>query len=134
VVNLQPTPLPLDEAAEAQRAKNVRDQFGFVAAGLVEYTTEYLFRDLWLRPDLSPRDRSLVVATLIASGRVAQITYHLNRAMDNELTQEQAAEVIINLAFYAGWPHDGANVRSLRSQNRIVAAPECRPVPASSRS
>ena len=58
MVNPQPAPLPLDEAAEAQRAKNVRDQFGFVAAGLVEYTTEYLFRDLWLRPDLAPRDRS----------------------------------------------------------------------------
>jgi alkylhydroperoxidase/carboxymuconolactone decarboxylase family protein YurZ len=100
-VNPQPAPLPLDEAAEAQRAKNVRDQFGFVAAGLVEHTTEYLFRDLWLRPDLAPRGRSLVtVATLIASGWVAQITY-LNRAMDNELTQEQAAEVIIHLAFCA---------------------------------
>jgi 4-carboxymuconolactone decarboxylase len=135
VVNLQPAPLPLDEAAEAQRAKNVRDQFGGVAAGLVEYTTEYLFQDLWLRPDLAPRDRSLVtVATLIPSGAVAQITYHLNRAMDNELTQEQAAEVIIHLTFYARWLHDGANVRSLRSQDRIVAAAECRPVPASSRS
>ena len=64
MVNPQPAPLPLDEAAEAQRAKNVRDQFGFVAPGLVEHTTEYLFRDLWLRPDLAPRDRSLVtVAT-----------------------------------------------------------------------
>ena len=135
MVNLPPASLPLDEAAEAQRAKNVRDQFGFVAAGLVEYTTEYLFRDLWLHPDLAPRDRSLVtVATLIASGGVAPITYHLNRAMDNELTQEQAAEVIIHLAFYAGWPHDGANVRSLRSQDRLVVAPDYRPVPASSRS
>ena len=74
------------------------------------------------------------LSALIATGQVAQIAYHLNRAMDNELTQEQGAEVITQLAFYAGWPHDGANVRSLRSQDRIVAAPECRPVPASSRS
>src|SRR5688572_23291929 len=101
-----PKPLPLDEAAEAQRAKNVGDQFGAVAPGLVDYTTEYLFRDFWLRPDLAPRDRSLVtVAALIASGQVAQITFHLNRAMDNGLTQEQAAEVINHLAFYAGWPN-----------------------------
>ena len=55
-----PQSLPLNEAAEAQRAKNVGDQFGAVAPGLVEYTTDYLFRDLWLRPDLAPRDRSLV--------------------------------------------------------------------------
>jgi 4-carboxymuconolactone decarboxylase len=101
-----PQPLPLDEGAEAQRAKNVTEQSGAVAPGLVQYTTSYLFRDLWLRPDLAPRDRSLVtVAALIASGQVAQITFHLNRAMDNGLTQEQAAEVITHLAFYAGWPN-----------------------------
>jgi 4-carboxymuconolactone decarboxylase len=100
-----PQPLPLDEATEAQRAKIVGDQFGGVAPGLVEYTADYLFRDLWLRPDLAPRDRSLVtVAALIASGKVAQIPYHLNRAMDNGLTEAQAAEVITHLAFYAGWP------------------------------
>jgi 4-carboxymuconolactone decarboxylase len=77
-----------------------------VAPGVVEYTTDVLFRDLWLRPDLAPRDRSLVtVAALISSGQVAQIPYHLNRAMDNGLKQEQAAEVITHLAFYAGWPN-----------------------------
>jgi len=60
----------------------------------------------WLRPDLAPRDRSLAtVSALIASGQVAQITYHLNRAMDNGLTQTQAAEVVTHLAFYAGWPN-----------------------------
>lgn len=64
------------------------------------------FRDLWLRPDLAPRDRSLVtVSALIASGQVAQIPYHLNRAMDNGLTQEQAGEVLTHLAFYVGWPN-----------------------------
>lgn len=99
-------PLPLNEAAEAQRAKNVGDQFGAVAPGLVGYTTDYLFRDLWLRPELAPRDRSLVtVAALVAAGQVAQVTFHLNRAMDNGLTQEQAAEVVTHLAFYAGWPN-----------------------------
>lgn len=103
---ISPAPLPLDEAAEAQRAKTVSDQFGQVAPGLVGYTTDYLFRDLWLRPDLAPRDRSLVtVSALIASGQVAQVPFHLNRAMDNGLTQAQASEVITQLAFYAGWPN-----------------------------
>lgn len=101
-----PRLLPLDEAAEAQRATRVGEQFGAVAAGIVQYTTDVLFRDLWLRPDLAPRDRSLVtVSALIASGQVAQITYHLNCAMDNGLTRVQAAEVIAHLAFYAGWPN-----------------------------
>jgi 4-carboxymuconolactone decarboxylase len=98
--------LPLNEAAEADRAARVAGQFGSVAPGLVQYTTDVLFRDLWLRPDLAPRDRSLItVSSLIASGQVAQIPYHLNRAMDNGLTQAQAAEVIAHLAFYVGWPN-----------------------------
>jgi 4-carboxymuconolactone decarboxylase len=84
----------------------VAEQFGAIAPGLVDYTTDYLFRDLWLRPGLTPRDRSLItVAALISAGQVAQITFHLNRAMDNGLTREQAAEVITHLAFYAGWPN-----------------------------
>jgi 4-carboxymuconolactone decarboxylase len=101
-----PALLPLDEVAEADRAARVGQQFGSVVPGIVQYTTDVLFRDLWLRPDLAPRDRSLVtVSALIASGQVAQIPYHLNRAMDNGLTQPQAAEVITHLAFYVGWPN-----------------------------
>ena len=98
--------LPLNEAAEKQRAANVEQNFGTVAPGVVQYTTDVLFRDLWLRPALAPRDRSLVtVSALIASGQVAQVSYHLNRAMDNGLTQRQASEVLTHLAFYAGWPN-----------------------------
>jgi 4-carboxymuconolactone decarboxylase len=101
-----PALLPLNKDAEAKRASAVEQQFGNVAPGIVQYTTDVLFRDLWLRPDLAPRDRSLVtVSALIASGQVGQITYHLNRAMDNGLTQEQAGEVVTHLAFYAGWPN-----------------------------
>lgn len=98
--------LALNEAAEAQRATRVGEQFGTVAPGLVQYTTDVLFRDLWLRPGLAPRDRSLVtVSALVAAGQVAQVSYHLGRAMDNGLTQVQAGEVITHLAFYAGWPN-----------------------------
>jgi 4-carboxymuconolactone decarboxylase len=97
--------LPLNEAAETERATRVGQQFGQITPSLVQYTTDVLFRDLWLRPGLAPRDRSLVtVSALIATGQVAQITYHLNRAMDNGLTREEAGEVLGHLAFYAGWP------------------------------
>jgi 4-carboxymuconolactone decarboxylase len=103
---ISPHLLPFDEAAEAQRASTVEKNFGTIAPGVVQYTTDLLFRDLWLRPALAPRDRSLVtVSALIASGHVAQIAYHLNRAMDNGLTQAQASEVLTHLAFYAGWPN-----------------------------
>jgi len=101
-----PPPLPVDVEAEAQRAQRVEGQFGKVAPGVVQYTTDVLFRDLWLRPDLAPRDRSLVtVSALVASGQVAQIPYHLTRAMNNGLTATEAGEVLTQLAFYAGWPN-----------------------------
>ncbi len=101
-----PALLPLAEAAENERASRVQAQFGDTASGVVQYTTEVLFRDLWLRPGLAPRDRSLVtVSALVASGQVAQIPYHLNRAMDNGLTKEEASEALTQLAFYAGWPN-----------------------------
>jgi 4-carboxymuconolactone decarboxylase len=106
LAQVSPPFLPIDEPWETQRVERVGTQFGAVAPGLVQNTTDVLFRDLWLRPDLAPRDRSLVtVSVLIATGGVAQLTSHLNRAMDKGLTQPEAAEVITHLAFYAGWPN-----------------------------
>jgi 4-carboxymuconolactone decarboxylase len=100
------TPLPIDESAEAKRQATVQAQFGAFFPGVVQYTTDVLFRDLWLRPDLAPRDRSLVtVSALIANGQTAQLTPHLSRAMDNGLTQTEASEAITQLAFYVGWPN-----------------------------
>lgn len=106
IADASSAPLPMDAAAEAQRAAAVDQALGPTFQGLVDYTSNLLFHDLWLRPALAPRDRSLVtVSALIAAGQVAQITFHLNKAMDNGLTQAQAAEVITHLAFYAGWPN-----------------------------
>ena len=102
----RPTPLPLDPAAEERRAKGVEQNVGPVSRALTDDTGAVLFRDLWLRPDLAPRDRSLVtVAALIAGGQFAQITFHLGRAMDNGLTMAEASEALSHLAYYAGWPN-----------------------------
>jgi 4-carboxymuconolactone decarboxylase len=101
-----PTLLPLDKEQEARRAASVEQTTGPASPGLVRDTTEVLFGDLWLRPDLAPRDRSLVtVSALISAGQVAQMPFHLNRAMDNGLSREEASEVISHLAYYAGWPN-----------------------------
>ncbi|AMY08525.1 4-carboxymuconolactone decarboxylase [Luteitalea pratensis] len=97
--------LSLVASCAKARAALVDATVGPVAPGLVEYTTDVLFRDVWLRPAPAARDRSLVtVSALIAAGQVAQVTYHLNRAMDSGLTREEAGEVITHVAFYAGWP------------------------------
>lgn len=101
-----PVLLPIDETAELLRATTVEQNYGVVAPGVVQYTTDVLFHDLWLRPALAPRDRSMVtVSALIACGQTSQISYHLNRAMDNGLTQEQGSAMLAHLAFYAGWPN-----------------------------
>jgi 4-carboxymuconolactone decarboxylase len=101
-----PQLLALNEVAEADRAKRVGDLFGTVFPGVVRYTTDALFRDLWLRPDLAPRDRSLVtISSLVASGQVAQLAGHVPIGMNNGLTQTEVAETLTHLAFYAGWPN-----------------------------
>ena len=101
-----PALLPLNEAAEADRAERVGDQFGAIFPGVVQYTTDILFRDLWLRPDLAPRDRSLVtISALVANGQVAQLTGHIPIGMNNGLTQPEIAEALTHLAFYVGWPN-----------------------------
>src|SRR5262245_42648400 len=101
-----PEPLTLDDKAEANRAARVGQQFGAAVSASVENTTDVRLRDLWLRPDLAPRDGSLVtVSALVASGQVPQMPYHLTLAIDSDLTQAQAAEAIAHLAFYVGWPH-----------------------------
>src|SRR5882757_9386273 len=69
------------------------------------YSEKWLFGEVWERPGLKKRDRSLiVVATLIALGRERQLPGHLNRALDNGVTKQEISEIITHLAFYAGWP------------------------------
>ncbi|PYE40567.1 4-carboxymuconolactone decarboxylase [Rhizobium sp. PP-F2F-G20b] len=104
-----PAPIVYDKtaaAADAQRAAGVEQNVGPVSPGVVEFTNGVLFKDLWLRPGLTPRDRSLITVTsLISSGQVAQVTYHLGRAIDAGLTQAETSEMLTHLEFYAGWPN-----------------------------
>jgi 4-carboxymuconolactone decarboxylase len=73
---------------------------------LAEITDNVLYGDIWERPELSKRDRSLVtVAALIALNRPEQLRSHLVRARENGVTQQEVVETITHLAFYAGWPN-----------------------------
>lgn len=106
LASASPELLALNQAAENQRSTMVEHNFGAISPGLVKFTAQPLFLDLWQRPGLKPRDRSLVtVSALIAAGQSAQIGYHLNRAMDNGLTAQEAGEIVAHAAFYAGWPN-----------------------------
>ena len=76
-----------------------------VAPGLADYTDTLLFGDVWKRPGLAPRDRSLVtVAALITNGDAGQLGAHVSRALDNGVTPRELSEIVTHLAFYSGWP------------------------------
>ena len=83
-----------------------------VAPKLADVTANVLFGDVWERPGLSKRDRSLItVATLVALYRTDQLRGHIGRALDNGVTQDEICEVITHMAFYAGWPTAANAVR-----------------------
>jgi 4-carboxymuconolactone decarboxylase len=83
-----------------------QNAFGDFAPGMVHYTDKVLFDEVWDRADLSKRDRSLItVAALTATGKADQLTFHLDYARQNGVTEEELKEVILHLAFYTGWPN-----------------------------
>lgn len=101
-----PDLLPLNQDAEKQRSETVEKNVGPISPGLVKFTADRLFLDLWQRPVLKPHDRSLItVSALIASGQSAQIGYHLKRAMDNGLSAEEAGEIVTSCSTLAGQTH-----------------------------
>src|SRR5581483_10312972 len=95
----------LEENMAQSQPTSARDAVRATVPDLIGYTEKWLFAEVWERPQLSKRDRSLiVVATLIALGREKQLVGHLERALQNGLTKTELSEVITHLAFYAGWP------------------------------
>ena len=88
-----------NEPSDAQK------MFGEFAPKLAQLTDDVLFGDVWERPELSPRDRSLVTITaLVAGGNSEQLSYHISLGRKNGLTEDEIKEAIIHLAFYTGWP------------------------------
>jgi len=86
-------------------ASVVQKTIGDIAPKLAELT-DRLFEEIWERPQLSKRDRSLITcAALVATGKTEQMSFHFPRAIENGVTQEELIEAITHLAFYAGWPN-----------------------------
>jgi len=85
--------------------QTARKAFGDVAPALADLTDTVLFGDVWQRPGLSPRDRSLAtISSLIALYRINELPYHLGLALENGVTRDEIIETITHLAFYSGWP------------------------------
>ena len=92
-------------AIRSYYATAAQQAFGQLAPALADYTDNVLFGDVWERPELSPRDRSLItVASLIALYRTNELPFHLKKALENGISRDELIEVITHLAFYSGWP------------------------------
>jgi len=86
-------------------ASDPRERLRPVVPKLIDLTEKVLFGDVWERPGLSKRDRSLItVAALVALYRPEQLRGHLERALSNGVTKDEISELITHLAFYSGWP------------------------------
>ena len=91
--------------ADDKEPSGAEKLFGDFAPALVGFTDDVLFGQVWTRPQLSPKERSLVtVACLTTSGNTDQLVHHLGLAKDNGATEDELIEAITDLAFYAGWP------------------------------
>lgn len=102
-----PAPVP-SASPQPSRAQQL---MGDIAPKLADLTDSVLFGDVWARPQLSRRDRSLVtVSALIAMNRPDQLRSHLALARQNGVTEEELVEAITHLAFYSGWPNAVAAV------------------------
>jgi 4-carboxymuconolactone decarboxylase len=91
--------------AERREPSGAEKLFGDFAPGLVQFTDDVLFGQVWPRPELSPKERSFVtVACLVTNGNTEQLVYHLALAKQNGASEQELIEAITHLAFYAGWP------------------------------
>jgi 4-carboxymuconolactone decarboxylase len=97
------------EPSPAQKA------YADVSPALADLSDRVLFGEVWERPGLSKRDRSLItVATLVALYRHNELPGHVRRALDNGVTREELTELVTHLAFYAGWPVANTAIPVLR--------------------
>lgn len=94
---------------------NAQRAIGDIAPKLAQLTDDVLFSDIWERPELSKRDRSLATCSaLIALGKTEQMTFHVPFALRNGVTKEELVELTTHLAFYAGWPNAMSAIGRLR--------------------
>jgi 4-carboxymuconolactone decarboxylase len=95
--------------------KKATDELKALAPDYVQLTQDVLFGDVWKRPPLSQRDKSLITVTcLVALNRTEQVEFHLKKALENGLTKEELVAAITHIAFYAGWPTAASGISHLK--------------------
>jgi len=96
--------------------KKATDELKALAPDYAQLTEDVLFGDVWKRPPLSQRDKSLITVTcLVALNRIEQVEFHLRKALENGLTQKELVAAITHIAFYAGWPTAASGLNHLKT-------------------
>ncbi len=96
--------------------KKATDELKTLAPDYVQLTQDVLFGDVWKRPPLSQRDKSLITVTcLVALNRIEQVEFHLKKALENGLAKEEIVAAITHIAFYAGWPTAASGINHLKN-------------------
>jgi 4-carboxymuconolactone decarboxylase len=91
------------------------DDLRAIAPEFANLTQDFLFGDIWNRPGLSQRDKSLITVTcLVALNRIEQVEFHLKKAFENGLTKDELIAAITHIAFYAGWPTAVSGINHLK--------------------
>lgn len=129
-LSLVASPATAQELAPKVAPEDMR----WVAPALANVTDEVLFGEIWRRTDLSPRDRSMItLSALITGGNTAQMTSHLNRALDNGVKSSEISALITHLAFYAGWPKAVSALEVTRRvmESRGISAADMQDTPGS---
>jgi len=102
--------------AEKTEQQRVIDEMAALAPEFARLTRDFLFGDIWERPPLSKRDKSLITVTcLVALNRIEQVEFHLRKAFENGLTKEELVAAITHIAFYAGWPTAASGLTHLKN-------------------
>ncbi len=95
--------------------KKATEDLAAIAPEFAKLTQDFLFGDIWKRPGLSQRDKSLITVTcLVALNRIEQVEFHLKKAFENGLTKEELVAAITHIAFYAGWPTAASGFNHLK--------------------
>lgn len=130
VAPLDMPPLAADSGMEDLRKAALESSIRAVSLPLAKYSNELLFADLWLHPDLAPRDRSPVaLAAIWAIGLEPLLDYRFARALDSGVTKDDISEALVFCAFHIGWPRAMAAAMTARKvlEGRGVAASKARP-------